>query len=79
MGELLSDPAAPRDAGNVDLLMAECSDEAGSQPRERRRPRGERRRRRAADARHVKDDRRRIGQRMEKWLGKLPVRADSVE
>jgi hypothetical protein len=47
MGELLSDPAAPRDADDVDL--PKLRDEAGRKPRQRRRPIGDARKRRAAD------------------------------
>ena len=61
MGELLSDPAAPRDPGDIDLPMSELGDDASRKPRERRRPIGKGRKRRATDARHVKDDGCRIG------------------
>src|SRR5262249_59928441 len=35
MGELLSDPAAPRDPSDIDLPMPELSDNASCKPRER--------------------------------------------
>ena len=61
MGELLSDPAAPRDTSDIDLPMPKLSNNASRKPRERRRPIGKGRKRRTADARHVKDDGCRIG------------------
>src|SRR5215468_12215913 len=79
MGELLSDPTAPRDPGDIDLPMSELGDDTSRKPRERRRPIGKARKRRAADARHVKDDGCRIGQRMKKWFGELPIRANTIE
>src|SRR5262245_47321587 len=79
MGELLSDPAAPRDPGDIDLPMPELGDDPSRKPRERRWPIGKGRKRRAADARDVKDDGRRIGQRMKKWFGELPIRANTIE
>src|SRR5262245_46212267 len=79
MGELLSDPAAPRDPGDIDLPMPELGDDPSRKPRERRWPIGKGRKRRVADARDVKDDGRRIGQRMKNWFGDLPIRANTIE
>src|SRR5262249_57138676 len=78
MGELLSDPAAPRDPGDIDLPMSELGDDASRKPRERRRPVRKGRKRRAADARHIKRDGRRI-ERMKKRFGELPIRANTIE
>jgi hypothetical protein len=51
MGELLSDPAAPRDRGDIDLPMSELGDDASRKPRERRRPVRKGRERRAVVSR----------------------------
>src|SRR5262245_6843642 len=59
--------------------MSELGDDASRKPRERRRPIGKGRKRRAADARHVKRDGRRIGDRMKKRFGELPIRANTIE
>src|SRR5262249_15803237 len=79
MGELLSDPAAPRDPGDIDLPMPELGDDPSGKPRERRWPLGKGRKRRAGGGGDVKGDGRRIGQRMKKWFGELPIRANTIE
>ena len=54
--ELLREPAAPRDAQDVGLLMAELVEQAGQQRRQRDQVVRDGRGRRAADTRHVKPD-----------------------
>src|SRR5262249_31274233 len=65
--------------GKMALPMPELGDDPSRKPRGGRWPIGKGRKRRAADARDVKDDGRRIGQRMKKWFGELPIRANTIE
>ena len=79
MGELLGDAAAPGDAGDVDLGISERGDKTLAEARDARRTVGQFRQRRAADSRHVEDDRRGLGQRFEERLRELPVGPDAIE
>src|SRR5258708_2901391 len=79
MRELLRDSAAPGDAGDVDLRVAEPGNETSGKPCQRRRAIWQERPGRSADARHVKDDCRRARECFEERLRQLPVGADSVE
>src|SRR5271166_1101847 len=78
MGELLSDPAAPGDAGDVDLMISQLRDKA-AEARDARWTVRQFWQGRAADSRHVENDRRRLGQRLEERLRELPIRPDAVE
>src|SRR5262249_39605276 len=78
-GNCWAPPAPPGTPSNTALPRPKRSNTASRKPRERRRPIGKGRKRRAADARHVKDDGCRIGERMKKWFGELPIRANTIE
>src|ERR1700733_14564550 len=79
MRELLRNSTSPGNPGDVDLRIAELSNEIGGKPCQRRgairqgRPGG------TADTRHVKDDCRRIRECFQERLRQLPVGPYSVE
>jgi hypothetical protein len=79
MSKLLRHTAAPGHTRDIDLFMPEPFDKAHGQPRDRRRPTRKRGKRRAADAGYVKNNRFGLFQGGQEWLGKFPIRADSIE
>src|SRR2546423_14885978 len=79
MGKLLRQGAAPGHARDIDLFMTELFDKAYGQTRDRRRPIRKRGKRRAAHSGYIKNDRFGLFQRSQEWLGKFPIRADSIE
>ena len=66
-------------ARDIDLFMTELFDKAYRQTRDRRRPIRKRGKRRAAHSGYIKNDRFGLFQRSQEWLGKFPIRADSIE
>src|SRR5271170_4724375 len=72
-------PPPPRDAGDVDLLVAKLSDEARGQSGEGRRAVWQSRHRRAAHAGDVENDRGGVRQRIEERPCQFPVCANPVE
>ena len=77
--ELLGERAAPGDAEDVDLADAERVEQAGRQPRQPGEAVGQRRRRRAADARHVEGDDAGVAEVRREGRHRLEARADPVE
>ena len=78
-GELLREPAAPGDAQDIGLLVAELVEQAGQQRRQRGQVVGDDGGRRTADAGHVEpDDRPPRIERVDERLEQLQARADAV-
>ena len=77
--ELLGERAAPGDAEDVDLPDPERVEQPRRQPRQPGEAVGQRRRRRAADARHVEGDDAGVAEVRREGRHRLEARADPVE
>ena len=79
MRKLLGDAAAPGDARDVDLVIAELAHELGGPARDSRRTIRQFRQRRAAHARDVEDHGLDIAHLAHERFGQFDIGADAVE